>query len=107
VYITKPTADPAAKTVFDQRTFSTVNGETEGGRGLRGTDKFDKSEEIGLFNVNVPTNAWMSLIGASAKPNENQFANELEVEDKHTVDFSIESNKIAFIQFLTFRDSNT
>ena len=31
VYITKPTADPAAKTVFDQSTFSTVNGEMPGG----------------------------------------------------------------------------
>ena len=57
VYITKPTADPAAKTVFDQRTLSTVNGETAGGRLLRGTDESEKSEGVGLFNVNVPTKA--------------------------------------------------
>jgi hypothetical protein len=55
VYITKPTADPAAKTVFDQSTFSTVNGETLGGKLFRGTDESEKSEGVGLFNVNVPT----------------------------------------------------
>jgi hypothetical protein len=57
VCITKPTADPAAKTVFDQRTFSTVNGETVGGRLFRGTDESEKSEGVGLFNENVPTKA--------------------------------------------------
>jgi hypothetical protein len=73
VYITKPTADPAAKTVFDQSTFSTVNRETEGCKLLRGTDESKKSEGVGLFNVNVPTKAWISfkLIGASAEPNES------------------------------------
>ena len=68
----KPTADPAAKTVFDQSTFSTVNRETVGGRLLRGIDGSEKSEGVGLFNVNVPTKEWISLMGASAEPNENQ-----------------------------------
>ena len=71
VYITKPTADPGAKTVFDQRVFSSVNGEKVSGRLLRGTDESEKSEGVGLFNVNVPTKAWMSLIGESAEPNKN------------------------------------
>lgn len=67
MYITKPIADPAAKTVFDQSTFSTVKGETVGGKG---TDEFE-SEGVGLFKVNVPTKVWIFLIGASAEPNEN------------------------------------
>ena len=71
VYITKPTADPAAKTVFDQSKFSTVNGETVGGRLLRGTDGSEKSEGVGLFNEKVPTKEWISLMGASAEPNVN------------------------------------
>jgi hypothetical protein len=45
------------KTVFDQRMFSTVKGETGGSlRLLRGTDEPEKSEGDSLFNVNVPTN---------------------------------------------------
>jgi hypothetical protein len=36
--MTKPTAEPAASTVFDQRTFSAVNGETVGDIVCNGTD---------------------------------------------------------------------
>ena len=71
VYITKPTADPAAKTVFDQSMFSTINGETLVGQIMRGTEESEKTEGVGLFNVNMPTKAWMSLIGESAESNEN------------------------------------
>lgn len=66
VYITKPTAEPAASTVFDQRTFSTVSGETLGGRCRRGTELSEERGKTGLFIVTVPINVWMSLIGASA-----------------------------------------
>jgi hypothetical protein len=57
VYITKPIAEPAAKTVFDQRTFSTVSGETMGGILVRGTEASEKSVGIDLFNINMPTKA--------------------------------------------------
>jgi len=67
VYITKPTADPAARTVLDQSIFSTVSGETLGGRGCRGTELESSAEGAsGLLMVKVPINVCMSLIGASA-----------------------------------------
>ena len=50
-----------------------------GGRLFRGTEESDKSGGVGLFNVNVPTNEWISLIGASAEPNENQLPTTLQV----------------------------
>ena len=43
-----------------------------GGRLLRGIDGSEKSEGVGLSNVNVPTKEWISLMGASAEPNKNQ-----------------------------------
>lgn len=67
--MTKHTADPAARTVFDQRTFSAVNGETLGGIECIGTTSVTLrvgGGGGGLLRVNVPINEWMSLIGASA-----------------------------------------
>jgi hypothetical protein len=68
--MTKPTADPAANTVFDQSTFSAVSGETVGGKGCNGTDSDDWPLEVtvggGVFNVNVPMKEWISFIGESA-----------------------------------------
>jgi len=68
--MTNPTADPAANTVFDQSTFSAVNGETVGGKGCNGTDSDDWPLKFiaggGAFNVNVPMNEWMSFVGESA-----------------------------------------
>jgi hypothetical protein len=68
--MTNPTAEPAASTVFDQRTFSAVKGETVGAAvcnetgsdGIRG----GAAETVGVLRVNVPTKEWMSLIGVSA-----------------------------------------
>lgn len=56
--MTKPTAEPAAKTVFDQRTFSAVSGDTVGGNGWSGTDSDEgflvDNAGGGLFSVKVP-----------------------------------------------------
>lgn len=57
VKITKPTAEPAARTVFAQSTFSTSKGDTLGGRGCRGTEP-ETSDNVwttGRFSVKVPT----------------------------------------------------
>lgn len=68
VYTTKPTADPAASTVFDQRTFSAVRGEMEGGKACSGKSlPFLAKDTGGLFKVKVPMKEWISLIGASAE----------------------------------------
>lgn len=67
VYTTSPTAEPAARTVFDQRTFSAVSGATDG-MWFRGTDSMlcIACAGAGVLSVNVPTKVWMSLIGVSA-----------------------------------------
>jgi len=56
VYTTNPIADPAARTVFDHRTFSAVKGDTEGGRGCNGTEfELPKIEGCGgVLSVKVP-----------------------------------------------------
>lgn len=54
VYITSPIAEPDAKTVLDQRTFSAVSGSTLG-IDCNGTSSDDVVGGGGLFMVNVPT----------------------------------------------------
>lgn len=54
VYTTMPTAEPAARTVFAQRMFSTFNGMISG------------CDELDARIVKFPTKVWISLIGASA-----------------------------------------
>jgi hypothetical protein len=56
----KPTADPAANTVFDHNTFSAVNGSTFGTNGTSSPPALDALME------KVPMKEWISLMGASA-----------------------------------------
>lgn len=68
VYTINPTADPAARTVFDHNTFSAVKGDTDGGSGCKGTERELPKVEGGggVFRVKVPTKVWISFMGASA-----------------------------------------
>ena len=62
-------AEPAARTVLAQSTFSTFKGETLWGKGWSVTEveASDNVSGTGRFIVKVPTKVWMSLIGASAR----------------------------------------
>lgn len=81
--MTNPTADPAARTVFDQRIFSAVRGDTVGNirrgtsvsafvSGMRVEDAVE-DEGGGELMVNVPMKEWMSLLGASAGEKKTKF----------------------------------
>ena len=66
-----PIAEPAARTVLDQSTFSAVSGSTLGTSSTESTLRIESEsdEEPPLEDVcveNVPINVWISLIGASA-----------------------------------------
>ena len=61
--MTKPTADPAARTVLDHSMFSADKGSTVGTCTI-GTSS--SSNAGGELMVNVPMNLWISLIGVSA-----------------------------------------
>jgi hypothetical protein len=71
VYITNPTAVPAARTVLDHSTFSAVSGSTLG-TGTKGTSSGVVGREErstgggGVLMVNVPMKEWMSFMGVSA-----------------------------------------
>ncbi len=59
--------------VVTESAFSAVRGDTDGGMERRGTPSPSVSVNDdckGLLSVNVPTNVWMSLIGASATQRE-------------------------------------
>lgn len=55
VNITKPIAEPAARTVFAQSTFSTFRGDILDGRGCNATEVEASDGGTGRFIVKVPT----------------------------------------------------
>ena len=61
--MTKPTIEPAARTVFDHRTFSAVSGSIVG-TCVRGTSF--SALDGGVLMVKVPINVLISLMGSSA-----------------------------------------
>jgi hypothetical protein len=67
--MTKPTAEPAARTVFAQRTFSAVKGSIVGRESDGEEEESGKEDEEG-WRAMVPTKVWMSFIGGSARRKE-------------------------------------